>query len=386
MDNICERIKCTGCSACFNICSKHAIRMLEDQHGFVYPQIDSTLCIDCGLCKKICPANNPVKLVYPTTCYAAAVADQNEHATCASGGLATELSKIIINRNGAVYGCSGNDIRNVHHIRVEKHIDLHLLKGSKYVQSHIGSTYQSVKNDLELGRMVLFVGTPCQVAGLHGYLFHKEFKNLITVDLVCHGVPSQKMLNDNIQYYCSSDETVEVAFRRKVTSVAGREASEHIEYGWFYKTSHMKNYCGVKPSKDAYMSGFLNMLIFRESCYNCRYACIARCGDFTLADFWGLGQDAGFANGRGVSAVLINTEKAIELWKSASLNCKYAERDTTEALKGNGRLQTPSKMPRNYRRFMSMYPHKDFKTAVFSCMNREKYKQRIHYLKMFLKG
>lgn len=368
MEKICKTDKCTGCAACFNACGKGAITMAEDACGYIHPQIDQAKCVDCGLCAKVCPVNVKAALRYPRDCYAATVKDDTELASCASGGMATELSRFVIGKGGVVYGCTGKDIRNVRHICIDKAEELDLLKGSKYVQSFIGSTYKEVRRDLQSGRLVLFIGTPCQVAGLQGFLRHKDYPNLVTADLVCHGVPSQKMLNDNIDLYCGKGENINVWFRQKERSSSKCDAPWRIAYGWFYQTSHMRAPRGVKYYKDPYMFGFLAPLTFRDSCYTCRYANISRCSDFTLGDFWGLGIDAGFTNGKGVSVVLVNTDKAGSVWAEVSERCKCVQRDVVEAQKGNGQLQVPSRKNQNYETFVSKYPKVGFKKAVYSSL------------------
>lgn len=385
MREICQKDKCTGCSACFNICGKGAIKISEDACGYIYPQIDQDLCIDCGLCVKVCPVNTKVTLRYPQKCYAATVQSDDELASCASGGMATELSRYIIEKGGVVYGCTGKDIRNVHHIRVDQAEELEYLKGSKYVQSYIGDTYIKVKKDLQSGKSVLFIGTPCQVAGLQGYLRQKDYPNLLTADLVCHGVPSQKMLNDNIDLYCNKDEDISVSFRQKKQNESKCNTKRNITYGWFYKTNQMYTFHRVKYYKDPYMLGFLSPLILRSSCYICRYANISRCSDFTLGDFWGIGENTGFDKGKGVSVVLVNTEKADSIWCEVSKRCICVQRDIVEAQKGNGQLQVPSQIHENYNKFISLYPKIGFKKAIYTSLRKDLNKIRFNNLKGFVK-
>lgn len=386
MEEICVKEKCTGCSACFNACNQKAITMSEDACGFYYPKIDPNLCIDCGLCTKVCPVNTKPTFKYPLDCYAATVKSDKELLSCASGGLATELSRYIINKGGVVYGCTGKDIRNVHHIRINKIEDIELLKGSKYVQSFIGGVYKDVKNDLQTGCFVLFIGTPCQVAGLKGFLRHKDYQNLIIVDLACHGVPSQKMLNDNISLYCAENVDISVSFRKKVYTSSKFGASWRIMYGWFYQTPNMHTQRTIKYYKDPYMFGFLAPLTLRSSCYICPYANISRCGDFTLGDFWGLGKNAGFVSGKGVSVVLVNTNKAASIWTELSKNCVWVQRDIVEAQKGNGQFKAPSLMHKNYKNFISSYPQLGLKHSILSNLRRDKHKIIINNIKLIVKN
>ena len=386
MKEICPKDKCTGCAACFNACGKKAITMTEDSCGYVHPQIDNELCVDCGLCTKVCPVNTKITLRYPLNCYAATVKSVEELASCASGGMATELSRYVINNGGVVYGCTGKDIRNVHHIRVDCIEGLQFLKGSKYVQSFTGETYQAVKKDLQTEKLVLFIGTPCQVAGLQGFLRQKDYPNLITTDFVCHGVPSQKMLNDNISLYCKENEDISVWFRQKKRKSSKSDSPWFISYGWFYQTNNMPTPRAVKYYKDPYMFGFLAPLTFRNSCYTCRYANISRCSDFTLGDFWGLGSDAGFVSGKGVSEVLVNTEKASAIWKDILPSINYAKRDVVEAQMGNGQLQRPSRKHKNYEKFISLYHKGELRQAVYLSLQKDLYKMRLQRINNFIKN
>ena len=379
MNEICKRVECTGCSACYNSCSHGAITMAQDDCGYIFPQIDPDICVDCGLCKKVCPVNTLQELVYPLESLAAVVKNDEELLSCASGGIATLLGKIVVEEGGVVYGCDGSDIRNVHHARKDTVELLEDLKGSKYVQSFIGDVFRQVKEDLKTGIEVLFIGTPCQIAGLYGFLRGRNFTNLVTVDLVCHGVPSQKMLNDNIDYYCKKGENVSVRFREKIVE-ASNVKNSRIEYKWLLRNNNKldSSYKKTSYTKDAFMLGFLSCLTIRENCYNCRYACIARCADITLSDYWGLPSNTSFEKGRGVSNILINTEKGAFLWEKAKGYAKWEQRNIVEALSGNGQLQLPSPRHSLHHSFMSLYPSVGFKKAVYKCSRKFLF---IHFIK-----
>lgn len=361
MIEICSKNECTGCSACYNACGHSAILMKPDECGYIYPFIDNNKCVECGVCKKVCPVNNPRQLLYPISCFAATVNSENELLSCASGGVATILGESIIKLGGVVYGCDGSNIRNVHHSRKLTIESLNKLKGSKYVQSNIGDIYKLLKKDVISGKPVLFIGTPCQVAGLGNYLHSEKYPNLYTVDLVCHGVPSQKMLNDNINNY-TNEENISVSFRKK--NVNGK-----IKYGWYLRSekNKIKSAVNISYRKDPYLLGFLSCLTIRENCTRCRYACIARCSDITLSDFWGLSDTSKFEKGKGVSNVLVNTEKGMQLWNNSREVAKWEERTIVEALSGNGQLQTPSAKNGMHDQFVKLYPIIGFKNAVKRC-------------------
>lgn len=382
MKTICPEELCTGCLACLNSCTHNAIEITTDICGFRYPAINQDLCVDCGLCQLSCPVIHPQEKKFPQSCYAVTVNTENELATCASGGAATALSRYVLQKGGVVYGCSNVEMRHVKHIRITKEEDLPLLKGSKYVQSDIGLNYRLIKGDLRQGLNVLFVGTPCQVAGLKSYL-RKDYPNLITADLVCHGVPSQQLLNDNIDRYNRRYKEVNegsIHFREKILSKkANQTQSAKIEYGWFFGKN--QPYSGkniaVKYYKDPYMFGFIQGLFFRNNCYKCPYAYAIRVGDFTLSDFWGLGKDSSMDVGKGASAVLINTEKAKAVFEELKKNIRYEQREVQEAIMGNGQLQHPSRRHPKYELFRELYPEMGLEKSVRMCLKKDLVKIRV---------
>lgn len=359
MDKICEKEICSGCAACYNVCHHNAIDMLADACGFIYPRIDVSKCVDCKLCWQTCPVNNPLKASKSEICYAAAVKNEEDLLTSSSGGLATAISKKVIQNGGVVYGCSGENPKFVHHERIDNIEDLEHLKGSKYVQSYMGKIIHSVKEDIKNNRLVCFIGTPCQVAGVKNS-FKIVPSHLLLIDLVCHGVPSQKMLNDNLKHYSKDGEEVKLAFRRK-----HRENGKYsISFGWSL-TKVIQNKKLFRPyNKDFYMFGFLRCLTFRESCYMCQYARPQRISDITLCDFWGLGKDCELNQGKGVSAVLINNDKGMHFWDLAKSDLFYSQRTVDEAIVWNNQLNNHCIRPRGYDLFIQTYAKCSFKKAM----------------------
>lgn len=376
---VCPVEKCTGCSACFNACHHHAIKMTEDLYGHVHPVIDVHKCVGCNLCEKSCPVINKPILLYPRSCFAMALPAENDLALSASGGAATALMRQTVNENGVVYGCSGEDIFHVRHVRVENLRDIEKLRGSKYVQSEIGLIYKDVLADLKSERLVFFVGTPCQVAGLKTFL-RKDYPNLVTADLVCHGVPSQKMLTENIGYYTNEidGKKINVAFRRKSVHRDARTKlnSCRIEYGWYFQHQPYSS-LARKFYDDSYVFAFLQCLTFRESCYTCRYSTSARCSDVTLADFWGLGNDTQFEKGKGVSLCLVNSAKGQRIVESLADAAKVVERDVVEAIMGNGQLQCPSMKNKHHEEFRYLYPKVGLKESVKRILFKERLRMKV---------
>lgn len=381
MKEICPINKCTGCEACSNVCAHSAIKMQPDSSGYKYPVIDESLCTDCGLCQKSCPSLTLHHRYYPIQNLALTTKDEKDTLSCASGGAATLFSRSIISQGGVVYGCNGNDIRNVHHARISSLEEVELLKGSKYVQSAINNVYQQVREDLRSGIKVLFIGTPCQVAGLYGFLRYKVYDNLFTADLVCHGVPSQQMLNDNIDLYTEVRGCeCKVRFRDKVLqdSNAKCNAIYRITYGWFFQNQpYVSEPIFRTFKKDPYMLGFISGLTFRPNCYECRYASVARVSDLTLSDYWGLPDNAGFEKGKGVSNILINTSQGQVLWSQTKESAIYKERPLIEAIKGNGQLLAPSSRHPEHDQFVKLYPSIGFKEAINECSKSYLKKQRV---------
>ena len=198
MINIEDKKKCCGCSACVQRCPKQCISLQEDEEGFLYPQVDKKICVNCGLCEKVCPVLNPVKARKPQVVFAARAIDEKVRLESSSGGVFTVLAELVIERGGVVFGAKFNEKWEVVHAYTESKEGLSAFRGSKYVQSKIENSYKQAESFLKAGREVLFSGTPCQIAGLKLYL-RKEYTNLLTVDFVCHGVPSPMVWKDYLE-------------------------------------------------------------------------------------------------------------------------------------------------------------------------------------------
>ncbi len=296
---------CCGCSGCVNVCPKEAIFMKESAEGFLYPCIDKSKCINCGLCYKVCPIlskkNQSENGEFPVA-YAVKNRNKKDLLSSSSGGVFISLANKIISEGGVVYGAAYDDSFSVVHIRVDNKNELNKIQGSKYVQSNIGKIYKKVKKDLLENKKVLFTGTPCQVDALKKFLIN-EYENLITCDLVCHGVPSQKLFKKYILY-------LEKKYKKKIVKYDFRNKEKK---GWGL-TSKIVFDDGTKKylnsDFDPYYDNFLKCNTYRESCYRCKYCTIKRYSDITLADYWGiLSFHQDFYDKNGVSLILINTKK-----------------------------------------------------------------------------
>lgn len=317
---------CCGCNACVQVCSKKCIAMREDQEGFLYPHIDQCICINCGLCEKVCPVINQGELRQPLVVLAAKNSNEKVRLLSSSGGIFSLLSEYILEKNGVVFGARLNDKWQVVHDYTETKEGLSAFRGSKYVQSHIGNSYAQVKLFLKQGRLVLFSGTPCQIAGLKRYLF-KDYKNLVTLDIICHGVPSPKVWQNYL------DEKVASEGRKKILFANDIYGKKHISNIFFRdKRSGWKKFSFVLAitltdsnekkkqillsdvfSENIYMKGFLSDLYLRPSCYDCPSKCGKSESDITLGDFWEIQKILPYYDDdKGVSAVLIYNPELLE--------------------------------------------------------------------------
>lgn len=364
IDKVCDLNKCTGCFACANACPVGAIQMLPGKIGHLFPTILDK-CIECNKCIKTCPVNNPVELQKPIKTLAFWIKDDEEHQTSTSGGAAACFTNYILEEGGTVYGCASLSHGVIEHIRIDKKEDAFKLKGSKYVHSHINNTYQLIKADLKSGKKVLFIGLPCQVAGLKRYI-GKENANLFAIDLICHGVPSQQVLFEYIESLgIKRDEVSVVAFREAKGSYLTIKSSGRSVY--------YKNEC-----KDLYYMAFNDNLCFRDSCFTCRYSAPERVGDLTIGDFWGLGKQEPFnytPHGH-VSVVLVNNSKGELLMKSCSDKYEAVERSLDEAVAGNHNLKSPSVAP-NAEKFHFLYGKVSIQRALKKCLWKRRMKAPI---------
>ena len=359
--------KCCGCAVCYNVCPQNAIEMKEDKFGFIYPYINEDKCINCGLCKKMCGYQNKNKqLNEPKQVYAAQTKDDDMIMKSASGGIFGELARNVINNNGIVYGAAmiyeKNGV-NVKHIRVDKIEDLVKLQGSKYVQSDIQEIYPLIKEDLNNSKIVLFSGTPCQVYALRSYFEFKEYENLFTIDIICHGVPNNKMFNDylnNLKKH-KDEEITEFKFRDK-TKEWGLNAAIKINK----KGTEIKKIISAFDS--SYYQLFLDSKIYRENCYECPYAQKNRIGDITIGDYWKIEQehneyieDRVLSLKKGISCIIVNNESGqILLNKFGENILKYSS--TFEKVAANNlQLVKPSTMKNDRNVIMNIYSSKGYK-------------------------
>lgn len=356
---ICPENECTGCGACVNVCPLNIICMKPNALGNIIPKIEVDSCIECHLCENTCPVINPIALNTPFEVYAAYAKDNEIRIEAASGGMATVLSENFVENSGIVYGSSHNGNLNIEHIRVDNMHDLLKLRGSKYTHSHINIIYKDIKKDLQSGRKVLFVGTPCEVAGLKSYIGDNLSCNLFCIDLICHGVTSH-----NTFFECMKMETGENDFNGWNIKFRNRENFEIKLYKNDPPKEHILN---LKNS--FYYNGFMEGYIYRQNCYECQYAQSKRCGDITLGDFWGLGADKPFEGdiSNGINVVLVNTDKGKQLFENCKNDICFWARTLSEAVNGNNQLRHPTVRTKSADRFERLCIKYNAAVAVKKC-------------------
>lgn len=296
---------CCGCTACASVCPHSAIGMIADERGFKYPQVDAEKCTECGLCEMTCQLNKPYLRYdnYDTPhYYAMRCLDTAQLIRSQSGGAFYLLSEEILTQGGVIYGATYGDAFRIEHIRATDATTRDRMRGSKYVQSNLTGIFRQVKTDVRQGRAVLFSGTPCQVAGLRAIFGKKQPYNLITVDLLCHGVVSPEFWHQYLNMIAKSH-------RREITEVHMRDKT----YGWL--SSEETYVLGNRYiHKNTFYSLYYNGYVSRESCYECPFANDLRVGDISIGDFrgWNDTHDQ-FTDNTGISIVLANSDKGQRL-------------------------------------------------------------------------
>lgn len=342
-----DQAECCGCGACADACPRSAIAMLDDERGFLYPQVDASLCIDCGLCKRVCAFRSDAGLRAPRWAWAVTANSDVLLARSSSGGIAAVLSERVVQEGGVVYGVAmERDAGGLYpaHIRADGPQTLERIQGSKYAQSATPGLYRQIKADLDAGATVLFTGTPCQSAAMRRYL-GKEYENLFTLDLICHGVPGKKMLQDFLRF-------TERELHGEIASVnfRGKSKGQGVMCAFRVKKRDGAVRTVVRNGKTVpYFASFLKALISRESCYRCPYACLQRGSDFTVGDFWGFHEEYpdaereyGLTNRNGVSCVLVTSQKGELLLERCKDALRMMPVEAEKAARHNDQLRRPS--------------------------------------------
>ena len=333
MPKLATKEYCTGCTACASACQNGCIAMTADENGFLYPAIDAQNCVECGLCEKACPVMTPFpKAENVPKAYAAYSNDEQMRLDSSSGGIFTEIAKAILQQDGAVFGAAYNNRFEVVHVCAEDEENLAKLRGAKYAQSDLQGIFANVKAQLEQGRKILFSGTPCQVGGLKAFL-RKDYDNLLTVDFVCHSVPSPMAWQAYVQYRAKLDHGGELP--ESINLRAKSTGWSHYQYSNLFQYPNGINH--VTGSGDSlYMKLFVGGYISRVSCANCQFKGYSRISDLTIGDFWGIWDIAPeMDDNKGTSVLLVQSKRGAELLDQISNRLMLKEVSCEEASRQN---------------------------------------------------
>lgn len=348
MPLLADRNQCTGCGACASSCTHKCICMEPDEYGFVYPAINETNCVQCGLCEQRCPVvkkQSPDAISSIPKAYAAYSKEESLRKESSSGAVFSEMAQYILDRGGAVFGAAYDEQYKVHHVCAVSKEELAGLRGAKYAQSDLGEVFVDVRSRLNRHQLVLFSGTPCQVAGLNSFL-HKEYENLFCIDFVCHGVPSPMAWTAYVEYRAKKDNHGElprsINLRSKETGWSRYRYSNVFEY-----ENGKRSVCSSSDS--LFMKLFVGDYICRPSCENCPFKGYSRISNLTLGDFWGIWDiKPEMDDNGGTSLILCQSDHGAKLLEDIADKLVMKQVTLEEASRQNSSMLTAS--PANPRR------------------------------------
>jgi len=364
MKTVCEIDKCAGCMACIDVCPKGAISIKDNIKSY-NTVIDEKLCINCNVCHAVCQANHPTESVLPIKWYQGWAATEHIRSIGSSGGLATALSKRFIEDGGVVWSCVfENGIFGFQQADAVEQLER--FAGSKYVKSNPSGAYKAIRHDLTDGKKILFIGLPCQVSSLKNFVGTKMQPKLYTVDLICHGSPSPRVLEIFLQQYgYSLSELEDIKFRKKTL------------YQLYCSSATTKDYRSIAATgtTDRYLISFLNCISYTDNCYSCSYAKTERISDITLGDSWGSNL-SDIDQKKGISLILCQTLKGVELIERSELQLENVNIKT--AIERNYQLRAPSAKPKNRDFFIEgLQNGKNFNKLVKKIYPIQCYKQML---------
>lgn len=336
---------CCGCGACVEICSEKAIKMVRDEEGFDYPQINESICKECTKCKNVCPIKMEEYIQDENIYMGVQVKEDELRYFSSSGGVFSVLAKYVIGYLGTVYGAGYSENMKVIHKEAENRQQLEQIKRTKYVQSDMDGIYSKIEDNLKAGRWVLFCGTPCQANALMLFL-KRSYERLIVVDLVCYGVPSPGIWEDYVSYLerIHKGKMTDFSFRDKRNKDNGHMRSYIIDGKEYISSFYDDIYCKM----------FFKNYILRPSCYNCKFCTVNRKSDFTIGDFWGIEHvRPDFDDGMGTSMVIAHSSKAKKIWNDIALELNWFECTKEDILQP--RLLEPTNPARGRKGFMLLY-------------------------------
>lgn len=346
--------ECTGCEACKNICRQNAIKMIYSDEGFLYPYVQKEKCIQCGKCKNVCPVKQKNKK--ENTIIDCLVAKSRTiESDSASGGIFAVAAKYVLQKNGIVFGASYNERFQVVHTYITNVSELDKLQGSKYVQSKIGYTFRQAEKFLKKGKLVLFSGTACQIAGLKQFL-GQSYEKLICIDIVCHGVPAPRVWEKYLECFHNKEKIDKINFRNE----------KRIEEKKFYiHFNNGKTYEKVYP-QDPFVWGFCYDFFLRNTCYDCMFKKDRGNADITIGDAWGMKQYAPmlFRKKGKVSILIVNTENGNRLLQEFKKDLEFQNVQIEWIIKNNKMLRCSALYNKNREMFFCELKKRRFKSVM----------------------
>lgn len=372
-----DKNRCSGCGACANVCAFNAISMREDEYGFLYPCVDESRCISCKRCSNVCQSTQERKLHTPIEAYAATHKDKDVLLKSSSGGVFSALAEYVLSQSGAVCGCVYDENLMPLHICTENADGVSSMRKSKYTQSDVGFVYQDVLHRLKKGQLVLFTGTPCQVAALYSVVGDR-YTNLITADLICHGVPSRSIYKQFLQY-------LEQKYNTKIVQFDFRSK----KYKWQRYTAEFQNGKGktvnIGKANEFYFPAFTGGNILRPNCFHCSFACSDRVSDITMGDFWGHeALDLKCDKENGISVFTVNTEAALSLVDALSEKLILDKIDYKVAVAGNTCLNHPTKKGEKWEAYMLAAKNNEVSKLAYAYRAKNKKKILRGTIKLLL--
>ena len=371
---------CTGCSACVNICPQNCITMGKNTDGFLYPIINFSECVNCEQCKRVCPILRPPKLNDNIITIALKNKCNLERMNSSSGGAFPLLAEYVLKQKGIVFGAAYDSNFSVRHIAITNIGDIPLLQGAKYSQSILDHCFSEIKKNVCAGRTVLFSGTPCQCMGLQTFL-GKKYDNLITIDIICHGVPSPEIWQKYVDFRSEKENDgvrpIEINMRSK--SSGWSKYGYSIEF--IYDNGKVTQ---IHNGKDLFMKAFIGNICLRNSCSECHAKGISRCTDFTIGDYWGIwNQHPEFDDDKGTSIILIHSQKGKNILWQLKGKYEYMKVNLNDVYQENMSLVVSSKTHENRNEFLEQITSDNFEEIVLKYLpsNQNPPQNRIQKIK-----
>lgn len=388
MITITDKTQCCGCSSCFNICPKEAINMEYDSEGFLYPKVDNAKCIKCGVCLKVCPILNNKKENKVLEVYGAKNKNVDEQLKSSSGGMFSIFANYVLENNGIVFGASFDNKWKVAHKYIDKKEHLDSLRRSKYVQSDINTTYKQAKRFLDDNKLVLFTGTPCQIAGLKTFL-QKDYENLIAIDIICFQVASPLVWGKFLKENFNTEDIKQIDFRDKLygwdKSIMSLSLKNNIRYPklpFIYSLLPQKIKMLLSATNYAlsYRKGCLSGLFSRPSCHDCSFKG-DRYSDFTMGDLWGINKILpSMYDKNGVSVLTINSQKGKTIFEKVKNNIEYEKIKYDDMVKYNPAFVSSAPAHPNREQFFKRYKTENLNKLIPTLLN-----EKTSFVKIFRK-